>query len=252
MADLLSVDIEISNVFNLRPGEDLDRHAPFDISVAATAIDGGEELIWYSTDEGGCPLSSVMTERAGELLRYLAEKQRDGFMICAWNGLGFDFRWIGYAAGNMRLAAQIALKSFDPMFQFFNQRGFLVSLAKVAKGMGIGQTKLMSSADAPKRWHAGDYESVMDYVLGDCQMTNKIIRAIQREGGVRWITKRGTPSFEPMPSLKSGGEVLRDPLPDQSWMNTPIPRSKFLQWLPSEFSVHQGDPNAQSRQRPQR
>ena len=34
---LLGFDIEISNVFDLRPGEDLDTHAPFDIAAAASA-----------------------------------------------------------------------------------------------------------------------------------------------------------------------------------------------------------------------
>jgi hypothetical protein len=36
------------------------------------------------------------------------------------------------------------------MFQFFNQAGFPVGLAKVAQAMGIPQEKLMDGADAPK------------------------------------------------------------------------------------------------------
>lgn len=35
----------------------------------------------------------------------------------------------------------------------------------------------MDGADAPKEWRAGNYQKVMDYVLGDCQMTNLIVLA---------------------------------------------------------------------------
>ena len=39
---IVGFDIEISNVFDLRPGEDIDKYAPFDVAVAATQIHGGE------------------------------------------------------------------------------------------------------------------------------------------------------------------------------------------------------------------
>jgi len=49
---LLSFDIEISDVFELRKYEDMDKYAPFHISVAATVIHNGDERIWYSEEEG--------------------------------------------------------------------------------------------------------------------------------------------------------------------------------------------------------
>lgn len=150
--------------------------------------------------------------------------------VCAWNGLGFDLKWIGHQADDMQLAARVAMKSYDPMFQFFNQRGFPVGLAKVAQAMGIQQEKLMDGADAPKEWQAGNHQQVMDYCLGDCQMTNLIVKAIQDEGCVRWITGKGSPSYESMPRLKQVEEVISDPPPDQSWMDTPIPKVKFYEW----------------------
>ena len=39
---LLSFDIEISDVFELDKYEDMEKYAPFHISVAATAIHNGE------------------------------------------------------------------------------------------------------------------------------------------------------------------------------------------------------------------
>jgi hypothetical protein len=228
---LLSFDIEISDVFKLGKHEDLEKYAPFHISVAATAIHNGEERIWYSEDQDGRPVLNLAQQRTHELLEYLDEIQQQDFMVCAWNGLGFDLKWIGHQANDMDLAARIALKSYDPMFQFFNQAGFPVALGKVAEGMSIAQQKLMDGADAPGQWRAGNHQQVMDYCLGDCQMTNLIVRAIQKTRQVRWVTARGSVSSKPMPRLKSVQEVIRDPEPDQSWMDAPMPKSKFYDWL---------------------
>jgi len=228
---ILSFDIEISDVFELAKNEDMEKYAPFHISVAATAIHEGEERLWYSQDTDGLPALNLTQQRAHELMEYLAQMQEEGFMLCAWNGLGFDLKWIGHQADDVKLAAQVALKSYDPMFQFFNQKGFPVGLASVAAGMGIGQEKLMNGADAPKEWRGGNYERVMKYVVGDCQITNLIVRAIQEAGEVRWLTSKGSISSEPMPRLKTVEEVMDDPEPDQSWMDKPLPKAKFSAWL---------------------
>lgn len=228
---LLSFDIEISDVFELGANEDLEKYAPLHISVAATAVHEGEERLWYSSDEQGQPALNLTQQRAHELLEYLEQMQQAGYQVCAWNGLGFDLKWIGHQAKDMALAARIALQSYDPMFQFFNVAGFPVGLAKVAQAMGIAQQKLMDGADAPKQWRAGNFQQVMDYCLGDCQMTNQIVLAIAKAKKVQWITARGKPSSKPMPRLKPVAEVLKDPEPDQSWMDTPMPRSKFYQWV---------------------
>jgi len=97
--------------------------------------------------------------------------------------------------------------------------------------MGIPQEKLMDSADAPKQWRAGNHQEVMDYCLGDCQMTNLIVRAIQETRQVRWVTGKGRISSKPMPRLKSVEEVIQDPEPDQSWMDNPLLKTKFYEWV---------------------
>ena len=245
---LLSFDIEISDVFELGKYDDIEKYAPFHLAVAATAVHGGEERVWYSEDEKGRPALNLTKQRVHELLEYLDEMQQSGFMVCAWNGLGFDLKWIGYQANDMALAARIALKSYDPMFQFFSQAGFPVKLAKVAQAMGVSQEKLMDGADAPKEWRAGNHQKVMDYVLGDCQMTNLIVLAIRKARQVRWVTGKGHVSSKPMPRLKPVEEVIRDPEPDQSWMDTPMPKSKFCEWALVEVArskpsrVHRNTP----------
>ena len=234
---LLSFDIEISDVFELRKHEDIEKYAPFHVSVAATAIHGEEERVWYSEDEEGRPALNLTQHRAQEFLKYLEEMQRKGIMVCAWNGLGFDLKWLGYQADDTRLAARIALKSYDPMFQLFNQIGYPVGLVKVAEAMGIAQKKQMDSANAPKLWRAGNHQVVMDYCLGDCQMTNLIVLAIQKARQVQWVTAKGDISAEPMARLKPVEEVIKDSDPDQSWMRNPLPKSKFYEWA---LGKHEG------------
>lgn len=228
---LLGFDIEISNVVDLQPGEDLDKYAPFDISVAATQIDGGEHRLWLSNGPDGKPLLNLDHTKACELLDYLEQMQRAGHGLVAWNGLSFDLRWIGHAAGDSRKAAGIALKMYDPMFQFFKLKGFPIGLAAVARGLGIATKKLMHGADAPVQWRAGNHQAVCDYVLGDARMTVEIASAINRKRQIAWVTQKGTISTVPVSRLRTVAECLRDPMPDQSWMSTPIRQEKFAGWM---------------------
>ena len=232
---ILSFDIEISDVFDLDVDEDFGDYAPFHVSVASTAVADGEECLWYSSDPNGTPSLNMAKIDAKEMLAYLSAMADDGYMLCAWNGLKFDLQWIGYAAKDLELAGALALKLYDPMFQFFNQKGFPVSLAAVAEGMGIQQKKLMDGADAPREWCAGNHKKVMDYVMGDSQMTNQVVRAIAKRGEIRWITRNGYGKVEQMRGLKTVKEVLQYPEPDQSWLKHPIRRAEFLDWIPDHL-----------------
>lgn len=229
--NLLAFDIEISNVFDLQPGEDLDKYAPFDISVAATKAVGGEERLWLSKSGDGVPKINLDREHARELLSYLEMMQKQGHALVAWNGLSFDLRWIGHVAGDAATARRIALKLYDPMFQFFKLKGFPVGLAKVGEGMGLRTTKLMDGADAPKQWRAGNHQAVCDYVMGDVRMTAEIVDAIVKARRISWITQRGSPSSVSISSLRTVEDCMRDPMPDQSWMTEPLRETKFTGWL---------------------
>ena len=89
---IATFDIEISNVFDLDPGQDLLDYAPFDISVAATHVVGGEERHWYTRDASNRPGPNLSQSDAGELLSYLQGLQKAGHQLVAWNGLSFDLR----------------------------------------------------------------------------------------------------------------------------------------------------------------
>ncbi len=254
--EILSFDIEISDDFTLEEGQDLDEHAPFHTSVAATVIEGGEERLWFSKGEDGQPSLYASPKKMHELLEYLEEKQAEGIRVCAWNGLSFDLKWIGWLAGDLPLAARIAMKSYDPMFQFFKVAGFPVGLGVAAKGLKVTQEKLMDGADAPKEWRDGNYDRVKAYVLGDCTITNKVVRAIMKQKVVRWTSKRGRNSARPIRRLKTVEEVLREPMADQGWMDTPLLEGKFCDWAlnvlgrktlahPRTFSTMPPSPDAQ-------
>jgi len=228
---IVGFDIETSNVFDLRPGEDLDKYAPFDVAVAATQVHGGEHRLWFSLDASERPRTQLECAHAQELLQYLEAMQQAGYAVCAWNGLSFDLQWIARAANDVTTASRIARAMYDPMFQFFKLKGFPVGLDAVAKGLRIGMNKSMNAADAPREWRAGNYQRVCDYVLGDARMTNEIVSAVIRRREIAWITQRGKRSTVLVPRLRTVEDCMRDPMPDQSWMGSPIPQEKFTRWL---------------------
>ena len=229
---LLSVDIEIANVFKLKPRQDLEDYAPFDISVAATGFASGECKAWFTVDRKQRPKRYMAREQAAQILEYLSTLQDEGVRVAAWNGVSFDLRWIGHVARNMKLAGQVALRSYDPMLQFFWARGFPVSLAKVGEAMGVKQQKLMHGSEAPLRWKKGDHKTVIEYVVGDVQITNQVVEAIESARCIRWINTRGDKSRQPITELLPAYQVLRQPFPDQSWMDSPINPKKFYRWIP--------------------
>jgi hypothetical protein len=228
---IVAFDIEIANVFTIAPGTDLDEYGPFDISVAATHELGGDGKLWISRGAAGTPANKLTATTALELLEFLSNRQRRGDAVVAWNGLSFDMRWLGHAAGDLRLARQVALGLYDPMFQFFKLKGFPIGLAKAGEGMGIQTKKLMDGAEAPIHWQAGNHQLVCDYVMGDARLTAEIAGRIAQEREVRWITQRGRPSSVQISRLRTVGDCLRDPMPDQSWMDDPIPEDRFCGWL---------------------
>ncbi len=70
-----------------------------------------------------------------------------------------------------------------------------------------------------------------EYVLSDARMTNEIVSAILKQRKIAWVTQRGKRSTVPVPRLRTVEECLRDPMPDQSWMDRPIAQEKFTHWL---------------------
>ena len=228
---LIAFDIETSDVFDLKPGEDLEKYAPFHVAVAATADSAGMTSVWLSRDSVGAPLNNMTRATARELLAHLRELQVRGDRVCAWNGASFDLRWIAHAADDIPTARAVAMDLYDPMFQFFNRTGFPVGLEAVARGMGLPMSKPMKSEDAPRLWCHGQHQAVLDYVCSDALMTVKIVEQIEQQRSVRWVPRKGGVKSEPIVRLLTVGDVLKQPEPDQSWMDKPLRRGHFVAWM---------------------
>ncbi len=121
----------------------------------------------------------------------------------------------------------------DMMFQVFCDRGFPVALDKAAQALRIpGKPAGMSGVLAPQLWAQGRYQDVLDYVSQDVRMTLQVAQACDKMRSFRWMTRRGSISSM---DLRRGWltvkDALRLPAPDTSWMDDPIPRRRFTQWL---------------------
>ncbi len=229
---MIGFDIEIADVFELAQGEDLDARGPFRISVAAIFdATTGRSRVWHATNAAGGPAGELDPALAREVLRFLRRCQLDGKRIVAWNGLSFDLKWMGHAANDLPLAAEVARELIDPMFQFFCLKGFPVGLQAVADGMAVGAKKLMDGKDAPLEWQRGNTQKVLDYVVEDCRITTVVAQAIEGKRHIRWRTSRGSLSDVRIPRLVPVAEAMELPDPDTSWMDRPIPRSRFVGWL---------------------
>lgn len=244
--EIVSFDIETSNVFDLKPNEDLEKYAPFHVAVAGVVHLSGARSTWLSMGTDGTPLKNITQETATELLRELRRLQETGHILCAWNGASFDLKWLAYAAQDEKLASQIALDLYDPMLQFFNLTGYPVGLDAVAQGLRLTERKMMGSEEAPRLWCQGEHARVIEYVCSDARITNAIAERIHRTGTVSWITKKGTLKSEQIGRLKRVREVLKEPEPDQSWMNTPLRREKFVKWISMAPGPHCGSDPSQS------
>jgi hypothetical protein len=230
---ILSFDLETANV--LPSSANLHDYMPLDISVGATAIDGGEEKLWYSFDDDGSPASKMSRETAQELLKYLSKKQSEGYMVCGWNSLSFDFYCLAGASGMYTKSAEIAKKSYDPMYQFFNHFGFYIGLQAVADGMDLKFKKSLKGSDVPTLWQEGKYEEIFPYVMDDCKVVNQIVKQIMDTKWIVWKSKKGDYPTRCLGNLHTCEYVMAREMADQSWMTGSVPQKwSSTKWFPND------------------
>ena len=231
---LLAFDLEIAKI--IPDGtEDWSQYRPYGISVAATLTDDGGLRLWHGgPGPDGNPWPQMSSMQAQVFVRYLLRMVGQGYTIVSWNGLGFDFDVLAEESGLHEECKDLALNHIDPMFHLFCERGFALSLNKVAHGMGLsGKTEGMNGALAPVLWAEGRYQEVMDYVAQDARTTLEVFQAAQKHGYLSWISRAGRrqiwrPAAGRWLTVR---EAMDLPLPDTSWMTNPWPREKFTGWL---------------------
>lgn len=218
---------------------------PFGISCATTVTSDGEARTWHGAlQPTGLWASQMSPADCQELVEYLALMQSVGFRIVTVNGLGFDFDVLAEEcqdARSARMCQQLALEHTDIGFAMLCQKGFMVGLDAMARGLGVGgKLEGMSGALAPVMWAESreSQEKVLEYVAQDARATADVYEALLTAGYMFWTTRRGTQSRYPWRPILDGDqhilsvrEALDLPEPDVSWMDDPWPRSKFYSWL---------------------
>ncbi len=235
MNNYLAFDLEIAT--SIPDGEpDWKKFRPLGISCFATAEQDGARAGhgWVFDPLLKEPLFAprMSYDEAVTLVEHLEDAVMLGFTILTWNGLGFDFDVLAEESGLHDRCVALALASVDPMFQVFCQKGFPLGLDTAAKGMGLeGKTEGMHGDLAPVMWQNKEYDKVLAYVKQDTKVTLDVALAIERERHLFWTSKSGRAQRLYMHKLLTVQECLALPLPDQSWMSDPWPRSKFTGWM---------------------
>ena len=236
MTRFISFDLEIAKQLPSQE-QNLLNHRPLGITCAATAESGCQQArTWYSREANGNPSSQMSRTDAIALVHYLLERAEAGDSIVTWNGLKFDFIILADESGLDAECRALARAHIDMMFHFFCIKGFPVSLEKAALGMKVTpKSKVISGAMAPRLWAEGKRDEILEYVSQDAMTTLELAETCEKTSKLSWITGKGSKSAI---SLKSGllsvEEAIRLPSPDTSWMDSPIRRSGFTDWLDKE------------------
>ena len=167
------------------------------------------------------------------LVHDLAQLVEEGYTLLTWNGLGFDFNILAEESGLQTECERLAMAHIDMMFHVVCSKGFPLALDKVAQGMELpGKPSGMSGSKAPALWASGHQQEVLDYCVGDCQATVAIACAAEERGGIEWVTMRGSHATMALPNgWLAADQAMKLPLPDTSWMRTPLPRQSFTEWI---------------------
>jgi hypothetical protein len=230
----VSFDIELYNEIpegNTFP--DLKELIP---SVGAFCVN--EDSVKYYWDK---PHMSKETARA--LVEDLMVLSREGFFLFGWNILKFDLPVIAYYSGMMDECGTLAMNCIDPMFNVVCTKGYYLGLDKVLVGAGL-ESKLhsvtlkdgsimdsMSGKHAPKLWQQEEYKAVMDYLAVDVIQPLKLAFALEESKVMKWTSGNGK-AMSMKTELDTVKKCLRYPSVDNSWMDNPVKREDYIDWIP--------------------
>ena len=228
----LAFDLEIAA--ELPDKGDWSAYRPFGITCAATLpSDADEPQLLYGADSNGRPAGQMSVEDARRVVAHLSDAVAEGYSILTWNGLGFDFDVLAEEADARDECSRLAQAHVDMMFHAFCELGYPLGLARAAEGMGLeGKLAGMSGAMAPGLWKQGDHDTVLRYLAQDVRATLQVAQACEERGELVWITRRGRPARMPLPQgWLTVNEARELPLPDTSWMDSPMTRERFTGWM---------------------
>lgn len=228
----LAFDIETYKIIPNLTGE-LLAHRPLGIScIGALCADESQPHLFYSKDADGQPTGPMQKHDIAAFLDFLLEQTKARYTVLSFNGLGFDFDVLAEESGRLDDCRQLARDHVDIMFHLFCGQGYPVGLGAAAKALGQGKSQGIEGELAPQLWQGGQHDKVLQYVAQDCKITLDVALKSEAKRSFSWINKKGgTSSFVLPGGWLTVQQALALPLPDTSWMTTPLPRSKFTQWL---------------------
>lgn len=232
----VAFDIETAKVLPTGAG-DLLAHRPLGIACAAAIrSDDPEPIVWHGR-EGGAPAARMSRGECRALVADLEALVAGGYTLLTWNGLGFDLDILSEESGLLEPCARLAVEHVDMMFHVVCAQGFGVALQKAAEGFGLpGKPGGMSGKDAPALWAQGNHDVVLRYNVEDVRLALRVLEASRAHGELRWITRSNSRKSLP---LAAGWMRVRDalalPLPDTSWMSAPMPRERYVGWVPAHL-----------------
>ena len=235
----LAFDIETAKILPDDTGE-LLKHRPLGICcIGAWASDEKSPHLFYSTDHEKKPADEMSQQDISKFVDFLIDKNKVGYSILSWNGLGFDFDVLAEESDRLNECKQLATQHIDAMFHIFCVKGFPVSLDAAAKAIGKSKSEDIEGAVAPKMWKERKHNEVLDYVAQDCRLTLDVVLDSEERQEFSWLTRRELiSSFELPRGWLSAAEAMNLPLPDTSWMDKPPwSRQKFTRWLERQNKI---------------
>lgn len=175
---------------------------------------------------------ALRREGVAEFLAGLSAAVDEGYTLVSWNGVDCDFRLLARWSGEAEECARLALCSIDMMFALVCERGFPLSLATALEGTGIAGKTGMSGSEAPQAWRERRFDEVLAYCAEDARVTVELARRCVERGELAWTSRRGLPQRLALPrGWATVREALALPLPDTSWMSSPVDRTACVDWL---------------------
>lgn len=206
-----------------------DNYHRLGISVVSTLLSSEvQPCVWYDPDQG-----RLSKEGTCVLVQYFMAMREKGYISVGWNSASFDWRILAHVSDMWPECRLLALEHYDPMFQFFCERGFPVGLQKVSMAMGCsGKTEGMHGDLVPKMWADGQREEVKKYVAQDARLTAEVFCEIKKRNAIAWYTRDGDlRSHKLVGGLLTVQEAMKLPEPDVGWMDNYWGREKFTSWL---------------------
>ena len=227
----LALDIETNKPF--QTGADWRDSAPLGIACATACIPDLETpWIWVDKNPDGTYSDQLSVASTKVMVREL-EQLAQIYTLATWNGTGFDWPVIAQESEEVDACRQLALNHVDMMFHLFCVKGYPAGLANACVQMGLpSKTEGVDGAMVGVLWAEGKRQLIIDYCTQDSRITAMLATACQRVNGLQWTSRSGRVQTLQLPQgWLSTRDAMTLALPDTSWMDTPMPRGTFTDWL---------------------